>query len=99
MARLYANENFPLPAVTELRRLGHDVLTVQETGKAGQAIPDEAVLTFAREAGRVLLIINRRHFIRLHNHGAKHTGEPARSMPTSCGWRNAYTTQLPRSRT
>lgn len=30
MARLYANENFPLPAVEELRRLGHDVLTTYE---------------------------------------------------------------------
>ena len=29
MARLYANENFPLPVVNELRRLGHDVLTTQ----------------------------------------------------------------------
>ena len=28
MARLYANENFPLPVVGELRRLGHDVLTI-----------------------------------------------------------------------
>jgi hypothetical protein len=42
MARLYANENFPFPAVVELRRLGHDVLTVSETGKAGQAVPDSA---------------------------------------------------------
>jgi len=25
MARLYANENFPLPAVKELQRLGHEV--------------------------------------------------------------------------
>lgn len=36
MARLYANENFPLPVVTELRRLGHDVLTVRESGKAAR---------------------------------------------------------------
>lgn len=32
MARLYSNENFPLQVVEELRRLGHDVLTIQETG-------------------------------------------------------------------
>ncbi|NVM30155.1 MAG: DUF5615 family PIN-like protein [Candidatus Helarchaeota archaeon] len=37
MARLYANENFPLPVVEELRKLGHNVLTIQETGKAGRA--------------------------------------------------------------
>jgi hypothetical protein len=36
MARLYADENFPQPVVMGLRRLGHDVLTVQEAGKAGQ---------------------------------------------------------------
>jgi len=49
MARLYANENFPLPVVKELRRLGHDVLTIHETGKAGQSVPDETVLAFARD--------------------------------------------------
>ncbi|HEY4759482.1 MAG TPA: DUF5615 family PIN-like protein [Thermoguttaceae bacterium] len=32
MARFYANENFPLPVVEELRRLEHDVLTTQESG-------------------------------------------------------------------
>ena len=40
MARLYSNENFPLPAVEKLRAPGHDVLTIQETGKADQAMPD-----------------------------------------------------------
>ena len=47
MARLYSNENFPLPVVEELRQLGHDVLTTLEAGYAGQAISDEAVLDFA----------------------------------------------------
>jgi hypothetical protein len=74
MARLYANENFPFPVVEELRRLGHDVLTIQETGKAGQAMPDPAVLGFAREQGRVLLTLNRRHFIRLHESEPDHQG-------------------------
>jgi len=36
MARLYGDENFPYPVVLALRRLGHDVLTAQEAGKAGQ---------------------------------------------------------------
>lgn len=66
MARLYSNENFPLPVVEELRRLGHDVLTIQETGQVGQAMSDEAVLAFARAEGRALLTLNRKHFIRLH---------------------------------
>jgi uncharacterized protein YukJ len=41
MARLYSNENFPLPVVEKLRELGHDVLTIQESGKADQALPDK----------------------------------------------------------
>jgi len=65
MARLYANENFPLPAVLELRRLGHDVLTVGETGKPGQSMSDEAVLAFATGDARSVVTLNRKHFIRL----------------------------------
>jgi len=74
MARLYANENFPLPVVDELRCLGHDVLTIHETGKAGQALPDEDVLTFARNDSRILLTLNRKHFIHLHNKRPGHSG-------------------------
>jgi hypothetical protein len=74
MANLYSNENFPLPVVEELRRLGHDVLTIQEMGKAGQAVPDEAVLDFAIEAGRALLTLNRKHFIWLHQERPNHAG-------------------------
>lgn len=40
MTALYSNENFPLPAVDELRRLDHDVLTIQDTGRAARAMPD-----------------------------------------------------------
>lgn len=47
MARLYADEHFPRVAVELLRNLGHDILTVQEAGKAGQKIPDIEVLAFA----------------------------------------------------
>ena len=47
MARLYSNENFPLPVVEELRRLGHAVLTTHEAGEAGNAVPDEQILAFA----------------------------------------------------
>jgi len=74
MARLYSNENFPLPAVEELRRLGHDVLTIQETGQANQSLSDEAVLAFTCAEGRILLTNNRRHFIRLHREGHNHCG-------------------------
>src|SRR5437588_12771143 len=74
MARFYANENFPLPVVEALRDAGHDVLTVAETGKAEQAWPDEDVLEFATHDDRALLTLNRKHFIRLHNQQAQHSG-------------------------
>ncbi|HLJ56235.1 MAG TPA: DUF5615 family PIN-like protein [Chthonomonadaceae bacterium] len=74
MARLYANENFPLPAVEELRRLGHDVLTTHDAGKYGQAIPDADVLAFARSEERAVLTHNRKRFIRLHTEAPDHAG-------------------------
>ncbi|MEK6751031.1 MAG: DUF5615 family PIN-like protein [Chloroflexota bacterium] len=74
MARLYSNENFPLPIVDELRKLGHDVLTIQETEKANQAMSDEDVLAFANDKQRILLTLNRRHFIKLHNKRQPHAG-------------------------
>jgi hypothetical protein len=74
MARLYANENFPLPVVEGLRRLGHDVLTVIEANKAGVAETDEAVLAYACSESRVLLTLNRKHFVRLHEHHPDHPG-------------------------
>ena len=74
MFRLYSNENFPLPVVEELRRLGCDVTTVLETGRAGQAWPDEEVLRYATAENRVLLTLNRKHFIRLHRAQVPHAG-------------------------
>jgi hypothetical protein len=58
MARLYANENFLLPAVEALRRFGHDVLTTTDSARAGQAIPDAEVLAFAIAALRMRLGAN-----------------------------------------
>ncbi len=74
MARLYADENFPLPVVEALRRLGHDVLTVREAGEAGQAVPDEEVLAFTKDDERTLLTLNRKHFVRLHRERPQHAG-------------------------
>jgi hypothetical protein len=72
--RLYANENFPLPAVQELRRLGHDVLTSADAGLAGQAVPDDQVLKFARDQERIILTLNRKHFLRLASEHPDHPG-------------------------
>jgi hypothetical protein len=71
---LYSNENFPWPAVEQLRQLGHDVLTTNDAGNAGQAIPDEKVLKFATQGGRAVVTINRRHFVALHKSTPKHAG-------------------------
>lgn len=73
MPRLYANENFPLPVVEELRRRGHDVLTIHETGRGGQRVPDEQVLALAAADRRAVITHNRRHFVRLHQQTA-HAG-------------------------
>ncbi len=59
MAKLYTNENVPLPVAEELRRLGHDVMTVQESGLGGQSVPDHLLLTFAIDQGRGLITLNR----------------------------------------
>ncbi len=74
MVRLYSNENFPFPVVEELRRLGRDVLTVLDTGHAGQAWSDEQVLAFATSEQRALLTLNRKHFFRLHRLEPAHAG-------------------------
>ncbi len=65
MAGFYSNENFPLGVVQELRKLGHDVRTSLEAGKANQSIPDHDVLKFAAVEKRVLLTLNRKDFIKL----------------------------------
>ena len=74
MALLYSNENFPQPVVEELLRLGHDVLTVLEAGKAEQAIADDLVLMFASSLGRAVLTLNRKHCICLHQLQPNHSG-------------------------
>lgn len=74
MARLYSNENFPLPVVMALRTLGHDVQTTRDAGKDGLAVPDEAVLAHATREGRILLTLNRQDFKKLHRQKPSHSG-------------------------
>ena len=71
---LYADENFPLRVVEELRRLGHDVLTAYEDDRANQSIADRDVLVRATEFGRALLTLNRLDFKRLHRELPDHAG-------------------------
>lgn len=74
MARLFADENFLGPAVDDLRGYGHDVLTIQQIGRASEAVPDEEVLATAVADGRTVLTLNRRHFLRLHTRSPGHAG-------------------------
>jgi hypothetical protein len=74
VARLYSNENFPIPVVEELRALGHDIVTIQEQGKASESVSDPEVLRLANEQNRAILTLNRRDFIRLHKETPSHAG-------------------------
>jgi len=74
MAKLYADEDFPLPVVEELRRLGHDVLTVQEAGRGGLGIDDADVLADAIADQRAVLTHNDVDFKHLHRQAQSHGG-------------------------
>jgi len=74
MARVFADENFPLPTVDALRGRGHDVLTMQDMGQADRGVPDGQVLRLATTEQRILITLNRRHFIRLHDEQPEHAG-------------------------
>lgn len=74
MARLLADENFPFPVTQELRRLGDDVVTLEDLGKVDQRLSDDVVLALATEQDRAVLTINRRHFVRLHQERPEHAG-------------------------
>lgn len=74
MARLYADENVPLPTVVALRTLGHDVLTVHESRNGNQRVSDPAVLAYAHAEMRAVLTYNRSDFIKPHHQIDAHSG-------------------------
>ena len=74
MPRLYTDEHFPLPASEELRRLGHDVLTCQDSARADLGIQDYKVLEYAVSTRRILLTQDRVHYMRLHKRNSNHFG-------------------------
>ena len=74
MARLFADENVPFPVVEALRRIGHDVVTVADAGKAGQSLTDKVILELATADHRAVVTLNRRHFVRLHETEPSHAG-------------------------
>src|ERR1044072_5876053 len=71
---LCADENFPLRVIEELRRVGLDVLTAFEDGRANQSISDRVILARATELGRAILTMNRVDFKRLHFQMPEHAG-------------------------
>ena len=58
--------------VSMLRTEGHDVVTVNEAGLRGQ--PDSVILAHAGRDRRVLLTLNCRDFLELHEAGNVHSG-------------------------
>ena len=74
MARLFADEDFPLLTVRTLRTFGHDVITTREAGLAGRGTADADILQAATADGRAVLTQNRRHFVRLHMQHQRHAG-------------------------
>ncbi len=74
MCKLYADENVPKAVVSVLCNLGYDVLTAYEAGQANQGIEDAALLAFAAHRQRVVLTLNRRDFLELHQNSQNHFG-------------------------
>ena len=73
-AKLYANENIPLPLVERLRNLGYDVQTSNDAGLSNLRTPDDRVLEHATSSGRAVLTLNWKHFKALHRVGTSHAG-------------------------
>jgi hypothetical protein len=82
MRLLYADEDFNLRVVEELRLRGHDVQTAYAAGRAKQKIPDVQVLAYATGLGRNVLTHNRWDYIRLQKTVLSHAGILACSRDT-----------------
>jgi hypothetical protein len=65
MARLLADDAFPQPVIIELRRLGHDIVGLDETGTLDHERIDEDVLDAAVATDRTLLTLDRRSMAHL----------------------------------
>ncbi len=74
MASLLADENFPFPVTEALRRLGHDVATLDDLNLARIGLSDDGVLAEASRGGRCVLTLNRWDFQRLHGSSPAHAG-------------------------
>ncbi len=76
MARFLTDINFPLPIVRRLRRLGHDVVTLQElqgTSRPQVTLSDGEVLRLSAEKGRAVLTLDF-DFVAVHKGQRGHKG-------------------------
>jgi predicted nuclease of predicted toxin-antitoxin system len=74
MLKFYSNENFPIEMVNLMRSMEYNVLTSYEAGQANQKIPDDAVLEYATNEGRIVITENRQDFLKLHSTISNHAG-------------------------
>jgi hypothetical protein len=74
VARLFADEDFPLGTVEVLRSLGHDAVTTRDAGLANRGTSDPDILRAATAEGRAVLTYNRIDFMRLHRQQLGHAG-------------------------
>lgn len=74
--RLLTDEQMDVAVVNELRRHGHDVVTVRQlcSDKYGDGFPDESVLLQALAEKRVVITDNRSDFRALHKTMPWHSG-------------------------
>ncbi len=74
MIKLYADEDFNYLAVKVLRKMGYDIKTAQEAGKARQWLDDKAQLAYATSSeGCAILTHNHKDFFKLHTEN-EHSG-------------------------
>lgn len=69
--KFLADENVDVPAVKALKKLGVDIVSVQELDKISQ--PDEGILDFCKENKRAI-VTSDSDYLRLHAKGARHAG-------------------------
>ena len=63
--RLYTDEMIPARLAAALRRLGYDVVSCRDVGRANRAIPDEDQLDYAAQDGRAILTFNMVDYVTL----------------------------------
>lgn len=69
--KFLADEHIDAPAVEALKKIGIDVVSVQELGMRGQS--DKKLLEYAENA-EMVIVTRDSDFLKLHSKGAEHAG-------------------------